>query len=169
MKYMIALALTLTMTACSSSSDSNKNDGPSNGPGAKPQNTTDYSQCGNYTPGGLDIDSNTWFSSERQGDFELNMYMQVENYNGQSYVHLTSQCLTQGRTLSAQVTARARVSYGKVEILEAAQRSEKIEEPGFKMNCNVNIQRASINYRFKGRCLELSQSGSNEKVVMIPQ
>jgi hypothetical protein len=79
-----------------------------------------------------------------------------------------SQCSLKGRSLSASVTVPARTSSSSLEILGSGQREEKIDEPGFKLNCNVNVRQSVMSYRFKGRCLELSVQGQSQTILMVP-
>jgi hypothetical protein len=171
MKYIFAFAMILALSACSVSSDNNGNKpfGGDQKPGEGSMvNETDYSQCGNFTPAGYDIGSATWAMYQSQNELNLGMFMRLEGSGRYQNVRMTSTCQIHDRSLSAQVVVAAQSSYGNLEILEADQKATQIDEPGFKMNCNVSIRKSRMTYTFKGRCLELSQAGSSDKIVMVP-
>ncbi len=161
MRFLFAFLCLASLAACSQDKDEKGNSG-GNGPMV---NQTDYRVCGNSTPAGLHISSNTWVLRQSKGEFNFDMLLTADR----GRVQLTTICMYQGRYLSAQVDVPASIGNSRLEIFAAGQRTERIDENNFKMDCSVNIERGVMNFGFKGRCLEMTRPGYNEKVLMVPR
>lgn len=173
MKKMILSLALLSLAACAPASD-NKSSGPANAAGglsgggveglsAPITNDTDYSLCGSANSNRTNIEGG-WKLSQSQGDFKFTVMLEFSN----GRLLLQNTCSYYGRTLRAEVTAFADYGQGILEVLSSARDEKRMDDNGFKMTCDVDVQPMRLNYEFKGRCLVLTQSGNSEKLVLAP-
>lgn len=160
MKSFVVLISFLALTACSDS-DNKKNNNGANGPLV---NNTDYSVCGNITPPGTDITSHKWHVAQSQNGLNFDIALQVSN----GFIQMSNYCEMDGHQVAAHATARGNAANGVLKILTSAEKTEKLERGGVTMTCSIAIEVGTMNYTFKGKCLEMTMPGSNEKVLMAP-
>jgi hypothetical protein len=162
MKFLLCLAMMLGLAACEVTDDKPKENTP-NAPEAA-QDVTDYSRCTGPSPSS--IEGISWENTSRtsQGlEFKMSW-----TFN-RSRLYLSNTCSVQGRTITARVSTPAFYNAVSVDIPNGANNTNSINEPDFKLNCNVAVQPATANYRFQGRCLELTFVGYNKSLVLVPQ
>jgi hypothetical protein len=162
MKKIFVLALFVFSAACNSSkSDKAESSNPSGQEQTAKVDTTPYSECDRGTP--TSRIQGVWAQSFEQNGFNFEFYLDFSDDS----VRVTNVCNYKGHTLTASVDSAANFSYHSVSVLETSQDEQHIEEAGFKMNCNVNIQPMRFQYTFKGSCLVLTKEKSNETLTFI--
>ncbi len=152
MKFVIIALLALTVKANAAQTD------------AVVVNVTDYNACGSYTPANQDIEG-AWQMSQTQGEFSFTGTL---DFNHGTLI-ASNQCSFRGRSLTAQIQGPASYGNGRLNVNYSANRTEEINENGFHLDCSVSMQPMSLNYTFRGRCLVLTQPGSNQEIVMVPR
>lgn len=167
MKYFLVLGLVSVLAACSSDDSSNKGKKFGGGSGSPAVNQTDYRACNGTTPAGLNIYSNRWYMRQSQTDngVEFKTEINLEVRSGEMLLSQT--CMVQNTWVTASVIAKTNITDNALVILEAANRVEKVDQNGVSMECSIAVDRATMNYVFKGRCLELSYNG--DTVLMAPR
>jgi hypothetical protein len=127
-------------------------------------NVTDYNACGSYTPGNQDIEG-SWQMTQTQGEFS---FTGILDFNHGTLTAI-NECSFRGRSLRAQIQGPASYGNGRINVNYSANRTEEINENGFHLDCSVSMQPTALNYSFRGRCLVLTQAGSNQEIVMVPR
>jgi len=164
MKIILAAVLVLGLAACAPDNDKDNGPGGMKGGGNNPEkaeNTTDYGACGNYSPRSIE---GVWQMQQRAGEFNFTMVMEI--YNG--YLTLSNECELHGRYLTARVSSPVFYDSSNIETYSDGYDKQVIDEGGFHMTCDVSMKRSRLKYQFRGRCLELSDGGS-QKLVLVPR
>jgi hypothetical protein len=162
MKIILVAALVLGLSACAKDKDNSP--GGLKGGGnnqEKTENVTDYGACGNYTPRTIE---GAWQMQQRAGEFNFTMVMEI--YNG--YLTLSNECELHGRYLTARVSSPVYYDNSNIQIYSDGYDKQTIDEAGFNMTCDVSMKQSRMKYQFRGRCLELSDGGS-QKVILVPR
>ena len=163
MRIILAAVLVLGLTACAE--NSGKGPGLKAGSGnnqEKTENVTDYGACGNYSPRNIE---GSWQMQQRAGEINFTMVMDI--YRG--YLNLSNECELHGRRLTARVSSPVYYDSSTLEVYSDGYDQQKVDEPGFKFTCDVSMTKSRMRYQFRGRCLELSQDGSSQKVILVPR
>lgn len=168
MKFVIACVMALTLAACSDS-NSNKNGTGNNGQNGDQgtgnnsmKNETNYSVCGTTTTrSGIE---GRWYLHQSQDQFLITTMLTIR----QGSMELANYCKFQDKGVWAQVRVPVTYSNGVLEILSSAERTEKLTEKDFSLDCSVAVEKSQITYHLQGNCLALQMPGTNE-MVFVPQ
>ncbi len=156
---ILVLSLVMGLTACSDSSKKSGNrDG---GVDEKLTNVTDYSVCERAST--QTDPEGTWMMSQEQGALRFDMFMTID-FNG---VTLTNVCQVAGRELTATAHSNSGYTATTFSVYNESSDQQQIDEPNFKLNCSASLNKGSMNYAIKGRCLVLSKAGEGS-VTLIP-
>lgn len=168
MKYILVLLMLGSLAACGPAEElvpnngNNSSFGDANGTDVV---ETNYNVCGSFTPPGLSITSNGWGMQVRTDNgFRILTALYVND----EAAFFRNTCSVNGRSLSAAVRVPARYTNNSLDIQCYGEKTEKINETDFKMNCSIRVDSSWMNYGFRGRCLELSRPGYSQKILMVP-
>jgi hypothetical protein len=136
--------------------------GNGSGVGKSTNDVTDYSQC-NQGPTATQIEG-TWHQSFQQSDLLQNIVINI----GSNGVELSNECSLNGRSLIASVYSPSYHDSFSFQVTGHDEATQKIDEPGFHMECHASVQPYRVNYTFRGSCLVMSDPNSGQKMVMLP-
>lgn len=158
------LAIVSTFVACGSNSDDAKKAAPNNPPPAQAKDVTDRSTCFGEPRPGINIFS-SWMADYETSSIQFHQILKVEDLGYQrARVTALAICEVAGMQATASVVSMANVTPDRLEILNSDSRTEERQWGDNKLTCTANIQRAVLNYNFRGDCLRFYQ-GSEEMVL----
>lgn len=162
MKTVFVLLALFLATACqSSNNDKSAPAAPAAKENSKVVDTTPYSDCDRGTPA-YKVQG-VWKKNLESNGLQTEMTLAI--YDG--YMMASAHCSMQGRSLAAKANSRISITATEFSILDYQDDKQIIDEPNFKMDCNVNLKPIRFQYSFRGSCLVLKPE-NYEAATFIP-